>query len=99
MKRGFGRPGRNTELQADYLAGWYFAQLHARDPRHFESNAAIEDGVYAFYSRGDYQFNSPHHHGTREQRRAAFLNGFRAGAQPFETAWRGSIAYRGRLGG
>lgn len=99
VKRGKAKSGRNTELQADYLAGWYFATLQAQAPLHFESNKAIEDGVSAFFSRGDYQFTSRQHHGTPELRRDAFLRGFRAGPKSFEEAWSDSVDFRSELGG
>ncbi|HXV26588.1 MAG TPA: hypothetical protein VD862_00955 [Candidatus Paceibacterota bacterium] len=63
------------ELQADFIAGWYLG---------FKSRFMymdVQDAFRAFFSRGDYEFNSPNHHGTPEQRLAAIQSGFAAASQ------------------
>lgn len=98
MKRGAGASGPATELQADFLAGWYFARLAATDPN-FALNAGLRDGMNAFFSRGDYFFNLPQHHGTPEQRLAAFLAGYNVGPVGVEQAWSAATGFRQQIGG
>jgi hypothetical protein len=98
FERAMPAPSRNTELQADFLAGWYFSVLADVDPN-FASNSGFQDGVNAFFQRGDYMFNSPGHHGTPQQRAAAFVAGYNANANGIDAAWAASVAYRQQLGG
>lgn len=63
------------ELHADYLAGFYMA---------YQSNLTttdLDNAVDDFYSRGDFNFHSPQHHGTPEERGCAFIMGFKYGRQ------------------
>jgi predicted metalloprotease len=63
-----------TELQADCLAGIFFAaadRVGALEP------GDIEEGIFTARMTGDYEFNDPDHHGTPKQRVRAFLKGFR----------------------
>lgn len=96
IHNGSGSPGRNTELEADFIAGWYFSYLAANDPQ-FSSNAGLEDGIFAFFSRGDYYYNNPSHHGTPEQRKAAFMAGYEVGARDVDEAWTAAEAFRRQL--
>ena len=98
FKRAMPAPSRNTELQADFLAGWYFSYLAQNDPN-FALNAGLQDGMRAFYERGDYMFNHPGHHGTPDQRVQAFLAGYNARARDINAAWTASVAYRQTIGG
>lgn len=98
FKRGAGQMGRNTELQADFLAGWYFAHLAQVDPN-FGPNMGVRDGMAAFYSRGDYNFNQPSHHGTHDQRLAAFLAGYESRAVGIDQAWQAAVLFRNSIGG
>ncbi len=91
-------PTRNTELQADYLAGWYFSYLSRVDPN-FAPNAGLQDGMRAFFERGDYNFNNAGHHGTPQQRLAAFTEGYNARAANVQAAWAGAQQYRQLIGG
>jgi hypothetical protein len=66
-----GKQGRPMELHADFLAGWYMAAKMNRqaDPR----------AVFAsLYEKGDYNFNSPQHHGMPEERIQAGVAGYEA---------------------
>lgn len=69
-------PVYKTELHADCWAGvwansaYYEGVLEAGD---------IEEGIQAAMSAGDYDFNNPAHHGTPEQRAAAFMAGYNSG--------------------
>lgn len=98
-RMGVGFGSRNTELQADFLAGWHVANYHRIFKSESKEFRIKEDAIRAFYSRGDYAFNSPQHHGTPEQRSAAFLAGFDTGDVPLEKAWNKSMEYRRNLGG
>jgi hypothetical protein len=61
------------ELQVEYLAGWYMA---ARNPRNM---LVFTQAMSSFFSKGDYEFNEPDHHGTPEERVQAIQQGFRDG--------------------
>ncbi len=63
--------GKKIELHADFLAGYYMGR-----------NGLIAKGKLTtfsqeFYERGDYEFYHEDHHGTPEERRCAFLEGYR----------------------
>jgi hypothetical protein len=62
--------GRNKELHADYLAGYYIGI----------KGLVSEDLLIAFsnefYSRGDYNFFDPNTHGTPNERACAFQQGY-----------------------
>jgi len=67
-------PVVRSELQADCLAGIFFAaadRLGALEP------GDIEEGLFTARISGDYEFHDPDHHGTPKQRVKAFLKGFR----------------------
>lgn len=70
-------PTVNTELHADCLAGiwansaYYEGILEAGD---------IEEGIAATQALGDFEFSDPDHHGTPDQRTAAFTKGYNSGS-------------------
>ncbi|MBK7599427.1 MAG: hypothetical protein IPJ07_13255 [Acidobacteria bacterium] len=64
--------GKLIELHADYIAGWY---MKHRDTAW--SEISIRQSMDGFYRIGDYDFNSPLHHGTPDERLNAFLGGVR----------------------
>lgn len=70
-------PVVNTELQADCLAGvwansaYYAGILEAGD---------IEEGIAVTQALGDFEFSDPDHHGTPDQRTAAFSTGYNTGS-------------------
>lgn len=74
------------ELEADFIAGWFFSVLSVVDPN-FTSNAGYLDGVKALYDRGDYLFNQREHHGTPDERKAAFAAGYSSQAPDVSRAW------------
>lgn len=98
-KMGVAFNSRNTELQADFLAGWHIANYHRIFQSESKEFRIKKDGIRAFYSRGDYAFNSPQHHGTPDQRSSAFLAGFNTGDMSLEKVWNKSMEYRRKLGG
>jgi hypothetical protein len=63
--------GKKIELHADFLAGYYMGR-----------NGLIAKGKLTsfseeFYELGDYEFYLEDHHGTPEERRCSFLEGYR----------------------
>jgi predicted metalloprotease len=65
-----------TELQADCLAGvWSNAKYYQNV---LEGND-IDEAVTTASAVGDYEFTNPGHHGTPEQRSAAFMVGYNSG--------------------
>jgi hypothetical protein len=57
------------ELHADFMAGWFTAlRAHFR-PQDLNASA------YSIFSKGDYAFNEPGHHGTPAERTEAFVAG------------------------
>lgn len=74
FRHGVHQPGKMTELHADFMAGWY---LNLRG-RFAWTN--LMPTLKIFYELGDYQFNSPTHHGTPAERLQAAEGGFNSGA-------------------
>jgi hypothetical protein len=73
-KLNAGRPTiKRSELQADYLAG-YFAGIRKRERPNYP--AAVV--AVAQHSSGDNLFNNPNHHGSPRERGAAVVRGFEA---------------------
>ena len=73
------------ELHADYMAGWFIAH-RSRSRRDSDPNVSAK----SVYDSGDYEFNNPQHHGTKEERFAAFKEGFNLNSQNVSDA---AIAY------
>lgn len=71
---GLARPGPHMELHADFLAGWYMGVKAA-----LGTWVVVENLARSPFSKGDYEFNNPNHHGTPDQRVAAMAAGFRLG--------------------
>jgi predicted metalloprotease len=64
------------ELQADCMAGlWGNSAYNAG---RFDE-ADVEEAVRTAYAVGDFDYGNPNHHGTPDERRAAWLVGFRSG--------------------
>jgi hypothetical protein len=57
-------------LHADYLAGWFTAHRQRFLPQ--DANQALK----SFFDKGDYDFFSEGHHGTPQERAAAFYAGY-----------------------
>jgi hypothetical protein len=64
-------PGKRVELQADYMAGWYMGIRAAQ----VWGGVDLMSSVRSLFSKGDYNFNSPGHHGKPEERALAFQRG------------------------
>ena len=67
--------GRNRELQADYLAGWFLGFCKTTMHPHLEEKQAFK----CFYSLGDNLYTHPGHHGTPQQREDAISRGYSIG--------------------
>ncbi len=67
------RPIVDIELQADCLAGVFFA---ASDEVGILEPGDLQEGTTTAMMTGDYNYEHTHHHGTPEQRGRAFLSGF-----------------------
>jgi hypothetical protein len=72
FKLGEELPSRQKEVEADYMAGWYMGNVSG-----MWLGAASSQALRSFYSKGDYEFNSPTHHGTPEERAAAVETGLK----------------------
>ena len=62
--------GKYPELHADFLAGWYIGKTNIVNAREIQKL-----GV-SFWDKGDNNYYSPGHHGTKYERCAAFYAGF-----------------------
>ncbi len=69
------RPLVTVELQADCLAGVFFA---ATEKVGILETGDLQEGIFTANLTGDYDYHDPQHHGTPKQRARAFLSGFRA---------------------
>jgi hypothetical protein len=67
-------PTKLLELQADYLAGWYMGR---REGSSLYGLDAFQQDMHSFFEKGDYDFNSPTHHGTGDERTAAIVQGYK----------------------
>jgi hypothetical protein len=63
--------GKKVELHADYLAGFYIGQ------KGLISKEKLKTFAQEFFDRGDFDFFDEDHHGTPEERRCAFLEGYK----------------------
>ena len=81
----FPYSGKWRELHADYLAGWFIGHRGRFRPQN-----AIQ-AILNFYNKGDYEFNSEDHHGTPQERAAAFNAGYTLNVQGNEDS--GGDAY------
>lgn len=69
-----GRPmpnGKKPELHADFLAGWYTGIRATQLP----GQVNLQETSKQMFDIGDFDFNSPSHHGTPQERVAAYLSG------------------------
>jgi uncharacterized protein len=64
------------ELQADCMAGLWGNSVYRAGKLH---PGDVQEAISTALAAGDFEANSPQHHGTPEQRRAAWLTGYRSG--------------------
>jgi len=74
-----GSTAKPMELPADFMAGYYFS----RTGRTERSLIVFAESLF---SKGDYEYNNPDHHGTPQQRVTAMRTGYGAGASDLTTA-------------
>ena len=72
-QRNYPLPTVHKELQADFLAGWTIRYLQRAGATDVDESKVFG----SFYSKGDIDFNNETHHGTKEERLKAFLEGFK----------------------
>lgn len=77
------------ELQADFLAGYYLRVRSSRIP----AATLPEEAFKSFFDKGDYEFNNPNHHGTKEQRLAAIKAGYKCNAMDLDELYETSKVY------
>jgi len=90
FKRGgvnANEPARRMELHADFMAGWY---LRLRGQYSWTN---LMPALRIFFDLGDYQFNSPQHHGTPAERLSAAQAGFSSGAGSAAQAYALGLQY------
>jgi hypothetical protein len=74
-----GRTVRLIELHADFLAGYYFSRTG-------RTEKSLIVFAQSLFSKGDYEFNDPQHHGTPDQRVAAMRSGYANGSYELNDA-------------
>ena len=79
--------GRNRELHADFLAGYYFAR------KAYFTQTNIAAFARSLFEKGDYNFWSESHHGTPDERVAAMIGGFSYGGQALPLVYSAGIMY------
>lgn len=72
-KMGSRLSGKYRELHADFMAGYYLLQ------KSYVTRADIRPFAQSLFEIGDYDFWSPAHHGTPEERVAAMVAGYNTG--------------------
>ena len=86
---------RNTELMADFMAGWYLGAKQ-RFYISWGQGSDVRAAFHSFFDMGDTNFDQPDHHGTHEERMKAIMQGvefsYQTGAD-FSTALRRGKAY------
>ena len=70
------------ELHADYMAGYYLGRKAYLVP------SGVENFAKSLFEKGDYNFTSPQHHGTPEQRVAALQAGYSNATASLAIAYR-----------
>ena len=73
-------PGRTStkpfELQADCMAGLWGNSVYSEGR---VDRSDVEEAIRTAYAVGDFDYGNPNHHGTPDERREAWLTGFRSG--------------------
>ncbi len=84
-------PGKQTELHADFLAGFYIAQTRSH---HLQEDDLVSL-FYTFHEKGDEYFYHPDHHGTPNERGCAAWEGYSFGLSNSNiiTAFNAGISY------
>jgi hypothetical protein len=88
FKVGEELPTKLSELEADYMAGWYLGSVSGT-----WLGVTSSQALRSFFNKGDYSFNSPTHHGTPDERVHAVEAGLRDRGQPWRRAFANAHAY------
>lgn len=80
------RTGKERELDADFLAGYFMGN-------NFTLQYGIRNLATILFQEGDYEFNSPQHHGTPSERIQAMVAGYNNASLTMEEAYRQGIRY------
>ena len=91
-KYGTTAAGVQTELQADYIAGWY---LGNRNNGYTLTDRDLQAVLASFYVGGDYESADAQHHGTPEQRTVAVRAGFSRSTLKFNEVYEASMQFLG----
>jgi hypothetical protein len=86
LKKNCSLSGMKKELHADFLAGYYFG-------RRSYLTSGLQNFANDLFSIGDYDFWSPQHHGTPEERVSAMLAGFNSSNLTLSAAYQKGINY------
>ncbi|MBX7154292.1 MAG: hypothetical protein U0Y96_02445 [Candidatus Kapaibacterium sp.] len=74
------------ELQADYLAGYYFGTKSYL-------SYGLRNFATSLYELGDYNFWDPNHHGTPTERVNAMMAGYKMAGKSIDVAYREGVKY------
>ena len=86
------RAGKWRELFADFLSGFFTARRREARPQDaFQAFAT-------FAATGDFHYTDEDHHGTPQERVAAFLAGYRCGGDADAAYTRGLAYFQVRMG-
>lgn len=86
---------RNTELMADFMAGWYLGAKQ-RYYSFWGRGSDVRAAFRSFFDMGDTNFDQPGHHGTHAERLTAVMQGVQlsyATGADFRTALGQAAAY------
>ena len=86
---------RNTELMADFMAGWYLGAKQ-RYYSFWGRGSDVRAAFRSFFDMGDTNFDQPGHHGTHAERLTAIMRGVQlsyATGADFRTALAHAAAY------
>ena len=87
FQRGTTLRGVELELQADFIAGWYLARQSWKRPLRLKGFAS------SLYAKGDWNFYSPSHHGTPDERVRAMLEGYKIAERSLDEVFEASEEY------
>lgn len=88
-------PVKLTELQADYLAGWYVGRREKVS--NWKTNA-LQQAMTTLYNKGDYAFNNPTHHGTPQERLQAVNEGINHANLSLSAVYEQSLEFVSAIG-
>lgn len=88
-RAGFTQQGKWRELHADFLAGYFIGH------RERFAKQDVYQAMLTLYSKGDYDYNNPQHHGTPSERNEAFNAGYLLNKR--STSASGAEAYKAGL--